>query len=46
VLHFLVNMATFLLFADGDGSARYFADLAVVFVALGAIAFVVLARRS
>jgi membrane protease YdiL (CAAX protease family) len=45
VLHFLVNMATFLLFADGDGSPRYFAGLAAVFGGCGLVALFLLARR-
>lgn len=45
-LHFLVNMVTFLLFNDGDGSPRYFADLALVFGICGAVALVLLARRA
>jgi membrane protease YdiL (CAAX protease family) len=45
VAHFLVNMATFLLFADGDGSPRYFADQALVFGACALPALVMLRRR-
>jgi membrane protease YdiL (CAAX protease family) len=45
LMHFAINMATFFLFADGDGSPRYFADLAAVFGLLGAVALVVLLRR-
>jgi membrane protease YdiL (CAAX protease family) len=46
VLHFLVNMATFFRFDDGDGGPRYFADLAVVLGAYGLVAVVILARRG
>lgn len=46
VLHFLVNMVTFLLFNDGDGSPRYFADMALVFGVCGAVALVLIARRA
>jgi membrane protease YdiL (CAAX protease family) len=43
--HFSVNMATFFLFADGDGSPRYFATQAAVFGVLGAGALAVLLRQ-
>jgi len=46
LLHFLVNMETFFLFADGDGSVLYFADLALAFGAVGVVALVVLWRRA
>jgi hypothetical protein len=38
LLHYLLNMATLSLFSDGDGSVRYFADLAVAFGICGAVA--------
>jgi membrane protease YdiL (CAAX protease family) len=46
LLHFLVNMETFFLFADGDGSVLYFADLAVAFGAGGMVALGFLLRRQ
>jgi uncharacterized protein len=46
LLHFLVNLETFFLFTDGDGSVSYFADLALAFGVFGAVALWVLARRG
>lgn len=46
VLHFLINMVTFFLFTDGDGSVRYFADLAAVSGTFGAVGLIVLARGA
>jgi membrane protease YdiL (CAAX protease family) len=43
-LHFLTNMATFVLFADGDGSARYFADSAVAGALVALAAWLALRR--
>ena len=43
-LHFLINMQTLFLFADGDGSVRYFADLAAVFGLLGLVALWTITR--
>ncbi len=43
VLHFLLNMATLGLFADGDGSVLYFEDLALAFGVCGATAAFLLA---
>ena len=37
-LHFLINMATLGLFADGDSSVLYFTDLALAFGVCGAVA--------
>jgi membrane protease YdiL (CAAX protease family) len=44
VLHFLINMATFGLFSDGDGSVLYFADLATVFGVGGVIALAIMLK--
>lgn len=46
VLHFLLNMATLFLFADGDGSVRYFGDLAVAFGVCGVFASISIARHG
>jgi membrane protease YdiL (CAAX protease family) len=46
LLHFLINMATLLLFADGDGSVLYFANLALAFGVCGAVASILLRRRG
>lgn len=46
LLHFLINMATLFLFADGDGSVRYFAGLALAFGVGGALASIPLVRRG
>jgi membrane protease YdiL (CAAX protease family) len=43
-LHYLLNMATLLLFSDGDGSVLYFADLAGAFGVCGVIASIPLIR--
>lgn len=45
LLYFLFNMATLLLFADGDGSVLYFADLALAFGVCGVVASISLKRR-
>ncbi|HZZ33388.1 MAG TPA: CPBP family intramembrane glutamic endopeptidase [Phenylobacterium sp.] len=46
LLHFLLNMATLFLFADGDGSVLYFADLALAFGVCCAVASIPLMQRK
>jgi len=44
-LHFLLNMMTLFLFADGDGSVLYFGDLALASMMAAALAWMLVPRR-
>lgn len=46
LLHFAVNMETFFLFTDGDGSVLYFADMAAAYGVVGVVALAMLVRRG
>jgi membrane protease YdiL (CAAX protease family) len=45
VFHYLLNMTTFALFTDGDGTSLYFLDNAMAIGLFGLIALAYLARR-